>query len=238
VPPAVPEPALEAVQLETEHLLQRVIEQNLLVVDPPIRIAKGRLPVGSIDDPTERRIATRNFATEYQTTKRLEGEILAFTINVQSAKLEPDQSDRIDRCQRAVREAVHASKSLKDIQADFSQFEASDLPVVTAYGQRLRDVLTEFYLALYAVRDAETDHVTLEDIIELNQLVHRGHEEIHRTIYTDIRHKRLEEDDISSLLNANREIFTSCRALLMALAALVLPREQLETLEVLPGSVL
>jgi len=238
VPATVPEPALEAIQIETEHLLQRVIEQNLLVVDPPIRVAKGRLPIGSVEDPTKRQIATNNFANEYQTTKRLEGEILAFTIDVQSAALDPDQSGRIDSCQQAVREAVHASKSLKDVQADLIHFSASNLPVLAAYGQRLRDVLTEFYLALYAVRDAESYRVTLEDIIELNRLAHRGHEEIHRTIYADVRSGRLEEDDISSLLNANRELFLSCRSLLTAIAALVLPQEQVETLEVLPDSVL
>jgi phosphate:Na+ symporter len=238
VPPTVTEPALEAIQLETEHLLQRVIEQNLLVVDPPVRVAKGRLPIGSVEDLTRRLLATKNFANEYQTTKRLEGEILAFTIDVQTAELEPDQSGRIDRCQQAVREAVHASKSLKDVQGDLANFDASDLPAVSAYGQRFRDVLTEFYLALYAVRRTESDRMTLEDIIELNQLAHRGHEEVHRTIYGDVRRNRLEEDDISSLLNANREIFLSCRALLTAIAALTLPQEQVETLEVLPGSVL
>jgi phosphate:Na+ symporter len=238
VPPTVPEPAIEAIELETEHLLQRVIEQNLLVLDPPIRIAKGRPPIGSVEDPASRRVTTSDFASEYQTTKRLEGEILAFTVDVQSAELAPDQSDRIDRCQRAVREAVHASKSLKDAQADFAQFEASGLPAVAAYGQRFRDVLTEFFLAIYSVRRADTDRVTLDDIIKLNQVAHRGHEEIHRTIYTDIRRDLIEEADISSLLNANREIFSSCRALLTAIAALELPREQLETLEALPGSVL
>jgi hypothetical protein len=40
------------------------------------------------------------------------------------------------------------------------------------------------------------------------------------------------------LLNANRELFASCRSLLSAIAAYVLTPEQLETLESLPGSVL
>lgn len=234
----IPEPAVEAVELETAHLLQRVIEQNLLVVDPPIRIAKGRLPVGPVDDSFERRVTSNDFAREYQITKRLEGEILGFTVTAQSTALEAAQSDRIDRCQRAVREAVHAAKSLKDIEGDLKQFESSDQPVLAAYGQRLRDVLTEFYLALYAIRDRDGSAVTLEDIIDLNQLIHRDHDEIHRTIYTDIRRDRLEEGDISSVLNANRELSSSCRSLLTAIAAFTLTPEQLQTLEALPGSVL
>jgi hypothetical protein len=233
----VPEPAVEAVSLETAHLLQRVIQQNLLVVDPPIRIAKGRFPVGKIDDAGAPAIGS-NFETEYQTTKRLEGEILAFTLQAQSAQLEPGQSGRIDRCQRAVREAVHAAKSLKDIESDLRHFEASSLPALAAYGQRFRDVLTEFYLALYSIRDQADDSVSLDDVIGLHQLFHRGHEEIHRTIYTDIRLDRLEEGDISSLLNANRELFASCRALVTAIAVYALQPEQVEALETLPGSVL
>jgi len=235
---SVPEPALEAVELETSHLLRRVIEQNLLVFDPPIRIAKGRLPIGSGDESTSRHVTSSNFSQEYQITKRLEGEILGFTIQVQSSALQPHQSDRIDRCQRCVREAVHASKSLKDIRSDLLHFDASDLPALSTYGQRFRDVLTEFNLALFGVRSSAEDQVTLDDIIGLNQLVHRGHDEVHKTVYADIRHDRLEEDDISSLLNVNREIFVSCRALLTAIAAYVLAAEQLETLETLPSSVL
>jgi phosphate:Na+ symporter len=231
----IPEPAVEAVELETAHLLQRVIRQNLLVVDPPIRIRKGRLPIGPIDDVYEEGVH-RKFENEYLTTKRLEGEILAFTIQAQSAQLEASQSDRIDRCQRAVREAVHAAKSLKDIETDLRQFESSSEPALIAYGQRFRDVLTEFYLALYAIRDREDDPVSLEDIFELNQLFQRGHEEVHRTIYTDIRRNRLQEGDISSLLNANRELFASCRAIVTAIAVYALAPEQMDALERLPGS--
>ena len=234
----IPEPALEAIELETVHLLQRVIEQNTLVVDPPIKVAKGRLPVGPLEDGWNRRVESNDFPREYQISKRLEGEILGFTVEAQASALEPEQSDRIDRCQRTVREAVHSAKSLKDIEADFRHFEDSDQPVLSAYGHRLRDLLSEFYLALYAIRDRNEDSLALEDIVELNRLIHRGHDEIHRTIFTDIRHDRLEEADISSVLNANRELYSSCRSLLHAIAIFVLPAEQLDTLELLPGKVL
>jgi phosphate:Na+ symporter len=234
----LPETAVEAVELETAHLLQRVIRQNLLVFDPPIRIAKGRIPVGSIDMDYDDRPGYRNFATEYQMTKRLEGEILAFTVVTQSAELEAAQSSRIDRCQRAVREAVHSAKSLKDIHSDLQSFDGSTNPALVAYGQRVRDVITGFNLALFSIRAEDSDELLLEDFIKLEQQVHRDHDEIHRTIYADIRRNRLDEGDISSLLNVNRELFASCRALIMALAVYALSPEQTATLEELPASVL
>jgi len=232
----LPEPALEAVELETAHLLQRVIRQNLLVLDPPIRIAKGRIPVGPID-PGYELAADRDFATEYQITKRLEGEILAFTVEVQSSPLDTVHSARIDQCQRAIREAVHAAKSIKDIEADMRGFEAASAPALVAYGQRFRDVMTEFYLALFALRRSDEDALLPESIVDLSQIVHRGHDEIHRTIYADIRKGLLDEGDISSLLNVNRELLASCRSLISAIAAFALPPEQFAVLESLPASV-
>ncbi len=232
----LPEPALEAVELETAHLLQRVIRQNLLVLDPPIRIAKGRIPVGPID-PGYELAADRDFTTEYQTTKRLEGEILAFTVQVQSSSLDTEHSARIDQCQRAIREAVHAAKSIKDIEADMRGFEGATAPALVAYGQRFRDVMTEFYLALFALRRNDEDALLPESIVDLSQIVHRGHDEIHRTIYADIRKGVLDEGDISSLLNANRELLASCRSLISAIAVYALPPEQFAVLESLPASV-
>ena len=67
---------------------------------------------------------------------------------------------------------------------------------------------------------------------------HRAHDELHRTIYADIRGGRVEEEDISSLLNVNREMLTSGRSLLMAIAVYALSPEQSQTLEDLPASVL
>ncbi len=207
-------------------------------MDPPIRIAKGRLPVGPLSEPDAGASIHRSFGETYQHTKQLEGEILEFTLQTQSAPLDAAQSARIDRCQRAVREGVHSSKNLKDIHADLANFELADAPILISYGQRLRDALTEFYLSLFSLRESEKDALTLEDIIALNQLAHRGHDEIHRTIYEDIRRDRLDQADISSLLNANREMLTSCRSLTAAIAAYELRTEQLEALETLPESVL
>ena len=235
---ALPEPAVEAIELETAHLLQRVIRQNLLVTDPPIRIAKGRIPVGEISREYASVPEDVDYGTEYQLSKQLEGEILAFAVDLQSAPLEADQSTRIDQCQRAVREAVHSAKSLKDIVADLQDFDAGVHPALTAYGQRFRDVLTEFYLSLFAIRKTDEATLLLEDLIELMRLVHRGHDDMHSTIYADIRHNQLDEGDISSLLNVNREVFYSCRSLLTAIAAFAFPPESLEIIESLPGKTL
>ncbi len=231
---AMPETALEAIELETDHLLQRVICQNLKVTDPPIRILVGNLPVGPT--PSDGRLLplSASFKENYDATKRLEGEIVAFTADAQATAREAEDSRRISRYQTIVREAVHAAKSLKDVHADLVHFEASGQQILMDYGERFRDALKEFYVELFRARADESQQLDLETIIGLNELAKRRHDELHQDIYADVRADRLQEQNVSSLLNVNREIYNSHANLLLALATRTLADEELEVLELLP----
>jgi len=229
----VPDAALEALALETDHLLLRVISQNLRVSDPPVEIREGLPPVGA----DERVLPLEgSFAEAYDTSKRLEGEIIAFTTDVQATALEPAESAAVDRCQRVVREAVHASKSLKDVAHDLASFEGSHHAVLTRYGERVRELLAEFYSELFRLRPTLDAVPSSEDLVRLSQLARRRHDELHGEIYDDVRADRLGERDISSLLNVNRELWNSHRALLFALATRLLPQADEDTLELLTGA--
>jgi phosphate:Na+ symporter len=230
----LPEAALEALELECAHLLQRVVRENSHIFQPTVRISRGMLPVGRIE-PEAWPLETE-FGDAYETTKVLEGEILAFAIDTQSNELDPSQADRVDRLQRTVREAVHSSKSLKDIVGDLHTFDSSALTIMATYHQRFKDVFTEFYLTLYAVRHHEERLPGIDDLITLAALARRSHDEMHHAIYADVRQDRLSEHDISSLLNTNRELFNSNRSLIAALAAFVLTSEQLTVFESLPDT--
>jgi phosphate:Na+ symporter len=240
----VPEAAVEAIQLETNHLLGRVICQNLRIPEPPLNLPPGDLPVGL---QTATAIASelgRSFRDAYDATKRLEGETIRFVTQAQVASLQQDQSDAISQCQLIVREAIHASKSLKDVHADLRTFAFSQRAVLNEYSNQVRNILAEFYARIFELPNS--NHVghalkpstgNLEDIILLGQLAHQRHDELHASIYQDVRATRLDAGDVSSLLNVNRELLNSNRALLLAIATATLPHGQVETLELLPASV-
>lgn len=238
----LPEAAVEAIRLETNHLMQRVICQNLKVPDPEISLPAGSLPVGVHEARAIAAALEPEFEAAYAASKRLEGEIITFAADAQAASLEKSESDLITRCQFAAREAVHASKSLKDARGDLRAFALSHRPILNGYGNRFREIMSEFYTRLFLLRHGPTAERAdggpeLEDLIVLNQLAHQRHEELHTAIYEDVRADRLDEDEISSLLNANRELFNSNRALLSAIATITLPPEQAATFDLLPTSV-
>jgi phosphate:Na+ symporter len=228
---SVPEAATEALELECAHLVQRVIAQNLQVFETPLRIPSGTMPLGS-------KVGTEafnmdDFAHAYQRTKALEGEVLAFTLKIQSADLDQTLEDRIDNLQQSVREAVHSSKCLKDVQNDLRSFEASSHTGVNHYYALFREELHTFYQKLLLLRQ-EDQELGFDNLVDLVVTAREGHEKIHRTIYTDVRRDHLRERDISSLLNANREIYNSNLALIRCLAAYVLNHDLMEAFEAFP----
>ncbi|MDH3640662.1 MAG: Na/Pi symporter [Gammaproteobacteria bacterium] len=239
----LPDAAVESIRLETNHLLQRVICQNLMIPEPKLGIPSGTLPVGLRAPRAVVAELEANFEDAYDASKRLEGEIITFSTDAQIAALDKDESDMITRCQFTVREAIQASKSLKDVHADLLTFAYSHRPVLNDYASHARDIMEEIYGQIFKLRHgaqqgeaAERGYPKLEDIIVLNQLAHLRHDEMHASIYDDVRAGRLDKGSISSLLNVNRELFNSNRSLLAAIATATLPPDQVETLELLPAS--
>jgi phosphate:Na+ symporter len=233
VSPTLSAPALQAIERETARLIKRVIDQNMRAFQPSIPLPPGRAPVpAENEDPDPRE---RSFEDMYVKTKRLEGEIIAFATRLQAEPLDERESVRLTQLLSAVREAVHSSKFLKDVQHDFDEFSGSINDSVRRYLEHFRSVMTSFYDDLYRLRRIEQGGIEIEDLVEAIQEVRRRHDQIHREIYASISEGRLRETEISSLLNVNREMLSSNLALLTALRDFHLEPAQAETVRQLPG---
>ena len=215
-----PDAAIEAIELETRHLLQRVIYQNLCIFDPPVE-ATGRLPVGQMSLAKVAREIPRNFEYAYQQSKRLEGEILRFAGEAQTAILDAAQIEVINCCQAAIREGIQSSKDLKDALADLRIVAERNLP--GNYPDRFRRAQATFYSALLGLRRKADEEVPAVEILTLDKLNNASHDTLHRGIYDDIRSGVISRSNVSTLLNVNREISNSNRNLVNALATLSAP---------------
>ncbi len=222
VNPAVVDAGLQAIERETARLIARIIRLNMLAFSPPLPVPPGRLPV-AVEQPEE---PSGRFGVLYDGTKQLEGEILSFAIRVQSQPLDESQSRRLSQLLSAGREAVHATKQLKDIRHNLREFEALGSPRLLAYLDHFRNVQGSFYAALYALRRAGQQGVRPEDLLECIQQVHAWHDELHGQIYADVSAGTIPQAETSSLLNVNRELLNSNLSLLTALADFHLTPEQ------------
>lgn len=227
----VSDAALEAIELETAHLIARVIRQNMRVFTPPLPTPPGRLPVATTIDP---RIEAVKFDAMYDSTKRLEGEILGFATRLQGQPLRDQESRRLQQLLSAVRSAVHSTKQLKDIRHNLQDFEEAPGRRIGDYLDHFRSIMSSYYAELFVLRRVDQDTVRLEDIVELIQHVHEWHEEMHGEIIRGIASKAVPQAVASSLLNVNREVVNSNLSVLSALADFHLAPEQALDLKRLP----
>jgi phosphate:Na+ symporter len=202
------------------------------VFTPPLPLPPGRLPVPGTH---ELRRDRGDFDQMYSWTKRLEGEILGFATRLQSEPLEQEESQRLTQLLSAIRYAVHSSKQLKDIHHDLAEFSESEQSAKTTYLEHVHSVMTAFYGELYQLRSEGEPTLLFEDLVALFQHAHEWHDQLHQDIFGEIRSRRVDDADVSTLLNVNRQLLNSNLSLLMALSYFQLTGEQAESIARMPG---
>lgn len=231
--PEVADAALAAIESETGHLVARVIIQNRRAFHPPLPAPPGNSPVSYSGPLPDNR---QPFDTLYRRSKRLEGEILAFAVKLQEKPLEAEESARLNQLLSAVRFAVHSAKSLRDIRHNLTEFEDSPRAEVNAFVEHVRSVMTSFYAEVFRLPCGDDTETLFSDFAELLERVHGWHDQLHRKIILDISRAQIDEAEISSLLNVNRELLNSNIALIMAIKDFNLDASQAEAFRQLPGA--
>jgi phosphate:Na+ symporter len=229
---AVPEAAIEKLGRETYRLIDQAAALN--------QISFGIAPKHSFYESDEDRRDVAVFGEDpdygecYAEIKQLEGEILAFAMKMQSERLDADESARLGQIIPAIRNAVHAAKNIKDTHHDLHSFRESVDDRFNAFFGRFRSSLERFYFSLDGLRKATTASHAFELLVDLKNFNESLHAAMHTEIYLEIGHGQLEEEQISTLLNVNREVYLSNQSLLEAIADAVLDPDSARDYEALP----
>jgi phosphate:Na+ symporter len=175
-----------------------------------------------------------SFDERYHAAKKLEGELVEFTIRLQTSTLDPQDSERLSQMLSAARSAMHSAKAIKNIRHNLLEMAApaSNLPEQFLTG--FRSTIQSFLHNLYQLRDPATGEVTFEDLADALRLAQKQHDQLHDLIYASVRADAVDEAHISSLLNVTREILVSSESLLLALGDYYLGKEQAEDLDRMP----
>jgi phosphate:Na+ symporter len=231
---AVSEAAVESLRLETRRLIDQAAALNLKAFDLSARYSF----YDSRDDRTDVDVfrADSDYDRSYQSLKQFEGAILSFALRVQNEPLEDDESAQLGQVLRAIRSAVHSAKCLKDVHADMHSFRESESDFFNAYYGRFRLDLDTFYRAVNGLKNVDVDSVRFERLAELLAKNSTMHDEMHQNIYQEATLGDLNAVEISTLLNVNRELFTSNQSLILAIADATLAPDKSEDLASLKGA--
>ena len=230
---AIPEAAIENMGRETYRLIDQAAALN--------QISFGIQPKHSFYDSDEDRRGVSVFGAEtsydasYAEIKQLEGEILSFAMKMQSERLEPEESARLGQIIPSIRNAVHSAKSIKDTHHDLQIFRQSVNDRYNAFYGQFRTTVERFYFSLAGLGKATTESHAFELLVDLKGFSESLHAAMHAEIYKEIGLGKLEEKQISTLLNVNRELYLSNQSLLEAIADAALDMDSARDYESLPA---
>lgn len=231
---AVPEAAVENLRRETFRLIDQAAALNQISLNlPPIR--------SFYDSEADREgievfRAGANHDTSYAHIKQLEGEILTYALRLQEERLEPAESAHLGQVILAVRNAVHAAKSLKDTHQDLDSFRESVDDGLNAWFSHFSSAAEEFFQLLDGMRDVEQASHRFEILVALKNRNEALHAKMHADIYDEVARRHLTEVQISTLLNVNREFYLSNQSLLASLADVLLDTEAAADYDSIPVS--
>jgi phosphate:Na+ symporter len=229
---AIPEAAIANMGRETFRLIDQAAALN--------QISFGLQPKHSFYESEKDRLDVAVFRTEtsydasYAEIKQLEGEILSFAIKMQSERLDAEESSRLGQIIPSIRNAVHSAKSIKDTHHDLHIFRQSVNDRFNAFYGKFRTSVERFYFSLNGLKNATTPSHAFELLVDLKSFSESLHAAMHAEIYKEIGDGLLEEKQISTLLNVNRELYLSNQSLLEAIADAILDMDSARDYESLP----
>ncbi|HJV20770.1 MAG TPA: Na/Pi symporter [Sediminibacterium sp.] len=153
---------------------------------------------------------------KYNLLKEAEGEILSFYAKMLEHHHRKEDLNRMNKLIESVRNAMYAAKGMKDIYPDRQELSNSIVNVQYDLYTELKEQLTGFYKALIEAFNTSDQQECIRQLNEIMaQLKHSFNNRITH-FYTHAGRDGLQEKDISTMFNINRELYSSCKAIIQA----------------------
>jgi phosphate:Na+ symporter len=214
--------ALDALRRETKNFFQCVIDFCLNSFGQAATMA-----------PREFQFKTPN--EKYRYIKYLYGQMHEYYINIQKNAGERTLVEKLERLIAAVRNGMYAAKSIQDARPDIEQLRNSSNDVKYNFYRQTAKNSNWFYQNLVPLLDETTTTGQVSVITQLYRSVSGHYNATLRELYQESITQKVSETEITTMLNFNREIFTSFKSMIFALKDYLLDEKEAAVFEALPG---
>lgn len=169
---------------------------------------------------------------KYEFLKQLQGEIQAFYLKLRT-KIQNEQQGELNQLISAVRSSMHSVKSVKDIGSNISNLSHSSKDIKYNFFMHHKKETEHLYFSLNTLLLQE-NKVSFEELQFLFDSIQNNYSSTLNNFYTEALQASIENLDITTIINFNRELFTSNKAMLMAVKEMVLDEKQAEFFNEIP----
>lgn len=209
---ALPGDALELAEKETIHLMNEIIKMNKEILD--IHDDKNESWLKNIKRFNS---DSSSFTLTYLNLKMLHGEILEYLIEIPKTDMSESEVEKTGKLIHINRHILRSAKNLKDIRHNLEEFELTSNDTLFDALQNAKSKAKEFY-TLFQEHASDPSRITPQMIENL-----MNHNRIHydssiAEMLQLLKENKIKELDSSNLLNVYREMYSSSKALIQALA--------------------
>ena len=219
--------ALEALENETKHFINRVIDYSLDSFNLKENM-KANYTV-------QKKFYNKTVKEKYDYIKQLHGEIHGFYLRLQNTASVKPETERLNQLISAIRNSMYAAKNIRDAQHDIEQMSNSSNDIKYSFYIRSREKLLNFYLRIQLLLNNETGTNRFQELTVAYQSITTGYSETLGSLYKESLANRVSEMEISTLINFNRELYTSFKSILFGLKDYLLTAREADYFDGLPG---
>ena len=161
---------------------------------------------------------------KYDFLKQLQGELQLFYLQLRP-KLQTEQYSELNQLISSVRSGMHAVKSIKDIGTNISNLSHSSKDIKYNFFIHHKKEINLLYSELNDYVTAQKP-VTFENLQTQFNTIQNNYTSALNTFYSEAQNTAIEDIDITTIINFNRELFTSNKAMLMAIKDFILKEKQ------------
>lgn len=227
---AEPLTALDLFKRETNYFIHNSMLFNLELFKIESQKIQGNIEFKTINE--KRKYFIKNTAEKYDFLKQLQGELQAFYLSLRP-KLESEQYSELNQLISAVRSSMHSVKSIKDIATNINDLRNSSKEIKYNFFIHHKKETEALYLQLGALLSLEKK-ASFENLQYLFDSIQQNYTEALNNFYAEAQNTSIQNIDITTVINFNRELFTSNKAMLIALKDFLLKEKQAQEFNEIP----
>ena len=221
-----PSTALDALVKETNHFIEAVCNYVLSCFE----ISVKKQPESKLNQ----KYLDHNILEKYEYIKFLYGEIHSYYIQMQKTTTNKEDVEMLDRLMSSNRNGMYAAKSFKDALPDKEQLQNSSNEIKFAFYKETRAEVEKFCKAVQELlKENKEDKV--KKFSNIYKSVTAGYTTTLQHLYKEGTAGKVNETEITTMLNFNREIFTGFKSLVFAVKDHLLDKDQSKQFDELPG---
>ena len=207
-----PETALDLFKRETEYFIHNSMLYNLALFDIDTKPLCEHPVFKTINE--KRKYFSKTIEEKYEFLKQLQGELQSFYLSLRT-KVKVQQNPLLSQLISAVRSSMHAVKSMKDIGSNIANLRRSSTDIKFNLFTRQKVETEELYRQLNALMEQKTKP-DFEKLQSIFTSIQDNYSSALNGFYKEAQDGHIEDMDITTVINFNRELFTSHKAILIS----------------------